>query len=236
MTVSTKTPSRRAALGVLASIPALALPAAAMAGSETAGGLSAHPDAELFALIEHAKAASALTDEANDTGEDVWAKLQPSRPQVLIWNEADAPHWHRARPGEPISRQHVNDLKSLLALPNRPDLPQSADGRPLIPSREFVGRAREIVQNNDEFEAAWKAAKEHPDLLAAEAREEALRERWRELALRIATTPAKTTEGLIAKLAMAWAAYADDELDGTYDGVVASAVRDAQALGEVLRG
>jgi hypothetical protein len=67
-------------------------------------------------------------------------------------------------------------------------------------------------------------------LLAAEAREEALRERWRELALRIATSSAKTTEGLIAKLAMVWPAYADDELDGTYDGVVVSAVRDAHAL------
>jgi hypothetical protein len=138
MTISTVTPSRRAALGALASIPALALPAAAMAGSETAGGLSARPDAELFALIERAKAGAALTDEANEAAEDVWAKLQPSRPEALVWNEADAPHWHRARPGEAISRQHANDLKSLLALPNWPDLPhlpQSADGRPLIPSR-----------------------------------------------------------------------------------------------------
>jgi hypothetical protein len=71
-------------------------------------------------------------------------------------------------------------------------------------------------------------------LLAAEAREEALRERWHELTLRVATTPAKTTEGLIAKLAMVWPAYADDALDGTYDGVVASAVRDARALANTV--
>jgi hypothetical protein len=72
------------------------------------------------------------------------------------------------------------------------------------------------------------AAEEHPDVLQAQALLETRLERSRELALRIATTPAKTKEGLIAKLAMVWPAYADDELDGTYDGVVASAVRDAK--------
>ena len=35
---------------------------------------------------------------------------------------------------------------------------------------------------------------------------------------------------VIAKLAMVWPAYTDDDLDGTYDGVLASAARDAQAL------
>ena len=57
MTITTETPSRRAALGVLASIPAMALPAVAMAGSETAGGLSAHPDADIFALAARCEAA-----------------------------------------------------------------------------------------------------------------------------------------------------------------------------------
>jgi hypothetical protein len=228
MTTTTVTPSRRAALGALASIPTLALPAAAMAGSETAGGPSAHPDAELSALIERAKAAAALTDEANDTGEDVWAKLQPSRPQVLIWTEADAQNWCEVRSGELISNGNIDFLKLWLEIDRKPD--PIAARLPVFPALAFVERAREIVRANDEFEAAWKVAKEHPDFLAAETRNEALSERWHELALRIATTPAKTTEGLIAKLAMVWPAYADDELDGTYDGVVASAVRDAHAL------
>jgi hypothetical protein len=56
MTTTTVTPSRRAALGVLAGIPALAIPAGAM--SATAGGLSAHPDAEVFALAARCEAAA----------------------------------------------------------------------------------------------------------------------------------------------------------------------------------
>jgi hypothetical protein len=70
----------------------------------------------------------------------------------------------------------------------------------------------------------------HPDLLEANARQGALLERWRERAMRLATTPAKTPEGLIAKLALVAPGYADDEPEGTYDGILASAVLDAQAL------
>ena len=59
---------------------------------------------------------------------------------------------------------------------------------------------------------------------------EALSERWSELAMRLATTPAKTMEGLIAKIALIASGYAEDDLDGTYDGILASAALDAQAL------
>ena len=58
----------------------------------------------------------------------------------------------------------------------------------------------------------------------------ALSERWSELAMRVATTPAKTMEGLIAKIALIASGYAEDDLDGTYDGILASAALDAQAL------
>jgi hypothetical protein len=96
--------------------------------------------------------------------------------------------------------------------------------------RAFAERAREIVRAKDEFEASWQTAGEHPDVREASASREALTERWRELAMRVATTPAKTPEGLIAKLAMIAPAYADDASEGTYDGILASAALDAQAL------
>jgi hypothetical protein len=70
-------------------------------------------------------------------------------------------------------------------------------------------------------------------LLEAQARHEALSERWRELAMRLATTPAKTPEGMVAKFALIASGYADDDLDGTYDGILASAALDAQALANV---
>jgi hypothetical protein len=94
--------------------------------------------------------------------------------------------------------------------------------------RAFAERAREIVRAKDEFEASWQAAGEHPDVLEAAARREALSERWSELAMRVATMPAKTMEGLIAKIALIASGYAEDDLDGTYDGILASAALDAQ--------
>ena len=117
-------------------------------------------------------------------------------------------------------------------LPERPDRPWPQDicRSPLIPLRAFAERAREIVRAKDEFEASWQAAGEHPDVLEAAARREALSERWSELAMRVATTPAKTMEGLIAKIALIASGYAEDDLDGTYDGILASAALDAQAL------
>jgi hypothetical protein len=74
------------------------------------------------------------------------------------------------------------------------------------------------------------AAKEHPDVLEAKAQYEALYERWCELAKRVATTPAKTAEGLISKITLIASRYSEDDLDGTYDGILASAALDAQAL------
>ena len=48
--------------------------------------------------------------------------------------------------------------------------------------------------------------------------------------MRVATTPAKTLEGLIAKLLMLAGGYTGDDLDGSDDGILASVVLDAQAL------
>jgi hypothetical protein len=107
---------------------------------------------------------------------------------------------------------------------------------PIVPTLAFAERAREIVQTKDEFEASWQAAGEHPDVLEAAARREALSERWSELAMRVTTTPAKTPEGLLAKFALIASGYAEDELDGTYDGILASAALDAQSLANVRIG
>ena len=64
------------------------------------------------------------------------------------------------------------------------------------------------------------------------ARSKVLLERWRELAERVATTPAKTPEGLLAKFTLIASGYAEDEPDGTYDGILASAAIDAQSLAQ----
>jgi hypothetical protein len=121
-------------------------------------------------------------------------------------------------------------LRNWLKLTDRPD----PIGVPFTPA--FGERAREIIRTKDEYETARQAAKEHPDVLAAEARNKVLLERWRELAERVATTPAKTPEGLLAKFTLIASGYAEDELDGTYDGILESAAIDAQSLANVQIG
>ena len=164
--------------------------------------------------------------------DDVLHKIAPSFPQALIWAETDDPFWYGVKPGERIQARDIDFLRDWLKLPERPDSPRPPDisWSPLIPLRAFAERAREIVRAKDEFEASWQAAGEHPDVLEAAARREALSERWSELAMRVATTPAKTMEGLIAKFTLIASGYAEDDLDGTYDGILASAALDAQAL------
>jgi hypothetical protein len=227
-----ETTSRRAILGaVLAAGGAAALPA-------VAGTLHSHPDAELFALIERARTADSLADEASSAADDVLFKIAPSFPQALIWAETDDPFWYGVKSGERIPVRDIDFLRDWLKLPERPDRPWPQDicRSPLIPLRAFAERAREIVRTKDEFEASWQAAGEHPDVLEAAARREALSERWSELAMRVATTPAKTMEGLIAKIALIASGYAEDDLDGTYDGILASAALDVQALENVRIG
>jgi hypothetical protein len=214
--------NRRAVLGaVLAAGAASVLPAVAAACSH-------HPDAELVALIERARTADALADEASMAADDVLFKIAPSFPQVLIWAEPDDPFWSGVRPGERISNRDIDFLRDWLKRPDRPQPPDYL-GSPLIPLRAFAERAREIVRAKDEFEASWQAAGEHSDVLEAAARREAISERWSELAMRVATTPAKTMEGLIAKITLIASGYAEDDLDGTYDGILASAALDAKA-------
>ena len=218
-----ETTSRRAILGaVLAAGGAAALPA-------VAGTLHSHPDAELFALIERARTADSLADEASSAADDVLFKIAPSFPQALIWAETVDPFWYGVKSGERIPVRDIDFLRDWLKRPDRP-WPQDICRSPLIPLRAFAERAREIVRTKDEFEASWQAAGEHPDVLEAAARREALSERWSELAMRVATTPAKTMEGLIAKISLIASGYSEDDLDGTYDGILASAALDAQAL------
>jgi hypothetical protein len=98
MTISTETPSRRAALGVLASIPAMAIPAAAMAASTPAiTGAATALDAELFALIAAAREAAARFEAASVALEEAANRTEEvPKPQALIVTEEDVElFWNR---------------------------------------------------------------------------------------------------------------------------------------------
>jgi hypothetical protein len=103
-------------------------------------------------------------------------------------------------------------------------------GRQWFPSIALAERAREIVKSNDEYKAAFQAAHEHPDVVAAEDRSETLKGQWEELATRVAKTPAKTLEGILAKLVLIASGYSEDDIEGTYYGILASASLDARGL------
>jgi hypothetical protein len=230
----TRGTNRRAVLGAVLAASALAsLPSAAA----TSVAPSHHPDAELFALIVRAKVADSVATHACMAAAHLFDETRPSFPQALIWTEADASHWDEVRPGEQIPGRDIDFLRSWLNLARKPDpIARGVRLPTVVPTLVFVERALEIVRTKDEYEAAYSAAKEHPDVLEAEARDEVLTEQWRELAMRVATTPAKTPEGLLAKFALIASGYAEDELDGTYDGILASAAVDAQSLANIRIG
>jgi hypothetical protein len=209
--------------GATASLPAVA--AASVAPSPS-------PDADLLALIERARIADEISTDACMAAADLSSEIAPLYPKALKWNESDVSKWFGVRRGAFIPKEDVDFLRKWLKLSIKPDPTKHDIGPmgPVVPTLDFVERAREIVKTHDEFEAARRAAKEHPDVLDAEARSEALLATWRELATRIATTPAKTPEGILAKVLSIASAYAEDDLDGTYDGILASLALDAQAL------
>jgi hypothetical protein len=228
----TSATSRRAVLGAVLAVGAIRvapIAAGAATAAEPVSGL-AGLDAELFALIERARTADSLSVEASVAADDIWERMEPSFPQALVWTETDALHWDGVRPGQWIPDRDIAFLRDWLNLARKPDPIARGVIPTVVPTLAFIERAQEIVQTKDEYEAAEQAAKEHPDVLGAQARLDAAIERWKELAKRIATTRAKTTEGLIAKLAFVAPAYDDNNLKGTYDGILASAALDAQAL------
>jgi hypothetical protein len=217
--------NRRAVLGGLLAAGAASLPLAAAASIPPCH----HPDADLFALIDRAKVADSFADDACVVADNILQEKLPSFPEALIWSASDVPQWCCVKPGKRISDHDIDFLRGWLKWPARPDTPihPDLDWSRLIPSSAFVERAQEIVRSNDEYQAARQAAENHPDVIEAEDRSEALKGQWCELAKRVATTPAKTPEGLIAKITLIASGYAEDDLDGTYDGILASAALDA---------
>jgi hypothetical protein len=219
--------NRRAVLGaVLAAGAAVSLPAVAAASVTP----SPNPDAHLLALIERARIADESATDAYMAADNLLGGIRPSYPLALVWNEADESHWLNVHPSQPIYDRDIDWLRRWLDMAVKPDLRGDKDLPLVFPTPEFEERAREIVKTKDEYEAACRTADEHPEVLAAEALREALTATWRELATRVATTPAKTPEGILAKLILIASGYSEDDLDGNYDGVLASAALDAQAL------
>jgi hypothetical protein len=94
----------------------------------------------------------------------------------------------------------------------------------------FAERASEIMEAHYDWIAMLRAAEDCPAVVAAQAEKDVHRDEWGDLAERLAQKPAKTVDGMIAKLAMVaidMVYLEDDEAVGDYDGIAVSAALDA---------
>ena len=82
--------TRRAALGVFAAVPALAIPAAVEAEALGPAGV---PDPELSALIAQWHETHRLLIETCDAAHAATNRARGPTPQALIATENDASHW-----------------------------------------------------------------------------------------------------------------------------------------------
>jgi hypothetical protein len=184
-----------------------------------------HPDADIFALIGRCREVDKFWSADSAAREKVlWAHVGAAHPPK--WTDADASVWPIVTPGEQLHTSELDSLRACFAVP-------ALWGTLNFPPQAFAERAREILAALDDWLNVLKAAREHPDVVAAQAEADAHGDEWRDLAERLARTPAKTVDGIIAKLAMVATdmAYGEEDLDGAdYDGIAMSAALDAMRL------
>jgi hypothetical protein len=216
------TPTRRAALTALASVPALAIPVVAAGVPSTAS--PDHPDAEIFTIIKRCREVDKLSEAASDAYEKIfWAQVGPAHPPK--WTAADASVWPIVTPGQQLHARELDSLRACLAVP-------ALWGTMDLPPQTFAERASEIMEAYYDWIATLKAADDCPAVVAAQAEKDVHRDEWGDLAERLAETPAKTVDGMIAKLAMVAVdmVYEDNGLSGGYEGIKESAALDAVRL------
>ena len=213
MTTTTETPSRRAALGVLASLPALTLPAGAMAASTPAiTGAAAELDAELFGLIAAAREAAARFEAATRAMEEAETRTEEvPKPQALIVTEEDARlFWNwKTEVGYSFRSSDINLMReqqseriSVLARASI-TRPQNEKIEGLI--RMFAAReARidQIIEADDRWLEERKLAKERSGERAVTEWQEQLCGEMNEARRLVGSTRARTLAGMLAKLAL----------------------------------
>jgi hypothetical protein len=239
------TTSRRGALGaLLASVPALALPVGAMSAA-TAGGLSAHPDAELFGLIAAAREAEARFEAASEALAEIENRTEEVlAPQALIVTEEDTHlFWESGLAvGASFDFSHVNSIRreqspkktwlAKLAAPRGPR-EEPLDEKTAAMFQWMVDRdrrANEIIAADDQWKEERRRAKERSGERAVQERQEQLCHEMNKARWRVGDTRARTLAGMLAKLALIaddFESEADFESDmGSSDKVLFSVAVD----------
>jgi len=215
--------NRRAILGALLAAGATAaLPAA---GSSAIAATEPYEDAALFALLTEARAINVLQNEGDDAETAAWDRMiWPDRPSAL--NPRPDDHSlvrpRRAEFDEPDIRELRGLVESMEKLG-----PDTKINQALV--REIKTRGREIGDAWDAYQADRDRAEEAVGLPAVNRRWKELNERRRRVWSQIAQTPARTVEGMHAKIAFASKLYVgerEDLVEGTAEDLLLSAAMD----------
>jgi hypothetical protein len=221
-----KATNRRAVLGAVLAAGAIGatavLPAAA---SRAIVASEPYEDAALFALLTEARSIEVLQKEADDVEDAALDRIvRPDRPSALNPRPDDnlLLRPRRAEFDEPDIRELrglVEDIEKLG--------PDTKINQAMV--REIKTRGREIVDAWDSYQADHARAKEAVDLPAIRRRGKELNERRIRLWSQIATTPARTVDGMHAKIAFASIFNFDereDLVEGTMEDLLLSAAID----------
>ena len=204
-----RSPSRRGVIATLAAAPA------------------GHTDDQaLFSLLAQLPDVRARRAAAAEKRGAAWDAYFDARPENLVAKAADTKYFGLlcCRAGEPYDERMIEELCALVngrVLLTRLDLSSF--------SGEFRARAVRILQEWEAWCVADEAAQEKCGLGAAERDDLAARAAQTDLFHRIATTPAASAQGALAKIAAVADIFEDIEQspkDCTADHVVFSAVRD----------
>jgi hypothetical protein len=218
--------NRRAVLGAVPAAGAAGatavLPAAA---SRAIAASEPYDDAGLFALLTEARSIEVLQKEIYDAEEAAWDRMiRPDRPSALNPGPDDN---FLVRPRRAEFDEHdIHELRGLV---------ESAEklGQDTVINQDLVKeiktRGREIIDTWDSYRADRDRAQEAVDLPAIRRRGKELNERRVRLWSQIATTPARTVDGMHAKIAFASIFNLDereDLVDGTVNDLLLSAAMD----------
>jgi hypothetical protein len=231
-----KTTNRRGALCAVLAAGAVGatavLPAAA---SRAVVAPESYKDAALLALLTEARAIEVLEHEIDDAENAAYDRMiLPDRPSALNPRPDDY-FLFRPRSGE-FDEPNIRDLRGLVEDVEKLG-PDTKINQALM--GELKTRGREIVDAWDSYQAARDGAKEAVDLPAILRRGKELNERRIRLWSQIAATPARTVDGMHAKIAFASIFNLDereDLVEGTMVDLLVSAAMDyAEIHGQEAR-
>jgi hypothetical protein len=192
--------NRRPILGAVLAVGAAGatavLPAAA---SRAIAASEPYDDAALFALLAETRAVGVLQNEVDDVENAAWERLvRPDRPSAL--NPRPDDHSLVGPRRAEFDEADIRELRGLVE-----DVEKLGQDTMINQAfvREIKTRGREIVDTWDSYRADCDRAKEAVGLPAVGRRWKELNDRRRRVWSQIAATPARTVDGMHAKIAFA---------------------------------